>query len=83
MNSVSNKRTLLGVEPADLEVVVTGAFVLQGKLGDLIGLREQLVKDPRFKVIYKTNSSRHLRIVPEDDFLLIKKLKEGQDDEQQ
>jgi hypothetical protein len=61
--------------------MLTGAFVLEGKLRDLIALRGELVKDPRFRIIYKTNSSRHLRIVPEDDFLLIQKLKEANKNE--
>ena len=78
----SNKRTLSEVEPGDLDVILTGAFILQGKLGDLINLRSQLVKDPRFKVIYKTNSNRHLRIVTQDDYDLIRKLKGAEVEEE-
>jgi hypothetical protein len=65
------------VDPRDLDVILSAGLILQGKLKDLIALRESIMKDPRFHVIYCRNASVRLHIVTEDDYLLLKKIKEG------
>jgi hypothetical protein len=65
------------VDDADLDVILSGGLIIQAKLRDLIQLRESVRKDPRFHVIYARNASVRLYMVTEDDFLLLKKIKEG------
>jgi hypothetical protein len=78
LTSQSKSKPQVQVDPRDLEVILSAGCVIQGKLGDLIHLRDQEIgKDPRFHVIYWRNSSVRLYVVTEDDFLLLKKIKEG------
>jgi hypothetical protein len=65
------------IEPQDLDVILSAGLIIQGKLKDLIALRESIRKDPRFHVIYCRNASVRLYIVTEDDFMLLEKIKEG------
>ena len=65
------------IEPGDLDVYLTGGVVVQGKLRDLILLRQTLQRDSRYKLVYAKNSNLHLYLVPEDEYMLIQKLKEG------
>lgn len=73
--SKSEQRVL--VDPRDLDVILSAGLIVQGKLKDLIALRELIRSDPRFHVIYCSNASVRLYVVAEDDFLLLKKIKEG------
>ena len=71
-------RPQVQVDPRDLEVILRAGCLIEGKLGDLIHLRDETVgKDARFHVIYWRNASVHLYVVTEDDYLLLKKIKEG------
>jgi hypothetical protein len=66
------------VDPRDLEVILRAGCVIMGRLKDLIHLRdEEIGKDPRFQVRYWRNASIPVYIVTEDDYLLLKKIKEG------
>jgi hypothetical protein len=66
------------VDARDLEVILSAGSIVQGKLSDLILLRDQIIgKDPRFHVVYWCNSNVRLYVVNEDDYLLLKKIKEG------
>jgi hypothetical protein len=66
------------VDPRDLDVILMAGSTVQGKLKDLIFLRDEIIsKDPRFHVIYWSNSNVRLYVVNEDDYLLLKKIKEG------
>jgi hypothetical protein len=67
----------LQIEPRDLDVILSAGAVIQGKLKDLIAIRESIKNDARFHVIYWRNASVRLYIVAEDDYLLLKKIKEG------
>lgn len=76
--SQSKSKPQVLVDPRDLEVILRAGCVIQGKLKDLIHLRDEVVgKDARFHVIYWRNSSVYLHVVTEDDYLLLKKIKEG------
>jgi hypothetical protein len=67
------------VDTRDLDVILSAGLIVQGKLKDLIALRELIRSDLRFHVIYCSNASVRLYIVTEDDYLLLKKIKEGLD----
>jgi hypothetical protein len=69
----------LNIRPEDLDVYLTGGVVVQGKLRDLILLRQTLQRDTRYKLVYAKNSNLHLYLVPEDEYALIQKLKEGRE----
>jgi hypothetical protein len=73
----SASQSKIEVEPGDLDVILSAGLIVQGKLKDLIALRESVRKDLRFHVIYCRNASVRLYIVTEDDFLLLNKIKEG------
>jgi hypothetical protein len=73
--SKSEQRVL--VDTRDLDVILSAGLIVQGKLRDLIALRELIRSDPRFHVIYCSNASVRLYVVTEDDFVLLKKIKEG------
>ena len=68
----------LNVKPEDLDFYVTGGVVVRGKLKDLILLRQTLQRDTRYTLVYAKNSNLRLYLVPEDEWLLIQKLKEGE-----
>jgi hypothetical protein len=76
-NKTSASQSKIEVEPGDLDVILSAGLIVQGKLKDLITLRESIRKDLRFHVIYCRNASVRLYVVPEDDFLLLNKIKEG------
>jgi hypothetical protein len=73
-----SERPRVLVDARDLEVILSAGAVIQGRLNDLISLRDQIIgKDPRFHVIYWCNSNVRLYVVNEDDYMLLKKIKEG------
>jgi hypothetical protein len=65
------------IEPRDLDVILSQGLIVQAKFKDLLALRESILKDSRYHVIYCKNASVRLYIVTEDDYLLLKKIKEG------
>jgi len=73
----STSQSLPQIEPRDLDVILSQGLIIQGKFKDLLNLRESVLKDPRYHVIYCKNASVRLYIVTEDDYLLLKKIKEG------
>jgi hypothetical protein len=73
----STSQSLPQIEPRDLDVILSQGLIIQGKFKDLLTLRESVLKDPRYHVIYCKNASVRLYIVTEDDYLLLKKIKEG------
>jgi hypothetical protein len=75
----STSQSLPQIEPRDLDVILSQGLIIQGKFKDLLTLRESVLKDPRYHVIYCKNASVRLYIVTEDDYLLLKKIKEGLD----
>jgi hypothetical protein len=42
----------LQIEPRDLDVILSAGAVIQGKLKDLMAIRESFKNDARFHVIY-------------------------------
>jgi hypothetical protein len=77
-SSVSRSQSeSIHIEPQDLDVILSAGMIIQGKLKDLITLRESVRKDPRFHVIYCRNASVRLFVVTEDDYLLLTKIKES------
>lgn len=78
--SLGSSQTKIEVEQGDLDVILSGAIIVQGKLRDLIALRETIKKDRgRFHFVYARNSSLRLYVVSEDEFMLIKKLRESEE----
>ena len=75
---VTKSADQLDIRPGDLDVFLTGGVIIQGKLRDLILLRQTLQRDSRYKLVYARNSNMHLFIVTDEEFALIKKLREGE-----
>ena len=73
----TEQKDQLDIRPEDLEILVSGGFILRGKLGDLIRLRQALRGDSRFKLIYVCNSTVPLYVVDGNEFALVQKLKES------
>ncbi len=67
-------------DPADLDVILTGGLVMTAKLRDLILLRRTIRTDQRFKLVYARNAPFRLYLVTEDEYALLKKLKEGENE---
>ena len=65
------------IEPEDLQMMVTLGITISGRYDELFSLKEFLIKDPRFKVIYKSLSSTHLRVVKINEFEEFEKWKES------
>jgi hypothetical protein len=76
--SISQSSSKIEVAPGDLDVILSGGLIVQGKLRDLILLRESVRKDPRFRIVYVCNSSVRLFVVTEDEYALIRKLRESE-----
>jgi hypothetical protein len=51
------------IEAEDLQMMMTFGVTMSGRMDDLIGLKEFLISDPRFNVIWKSISTSHLRVV--------------------
>ena len=51
------------LEPEDLQMIMTLGVTLSGTYHNLLSLKEFLMNDPRYRVIYKSISSTHLRVV--------------------
>jgi hypothetical protein len=66
----------LDVRPEDLDVILHGGVIVTGKLRDLILLRQTLQHDSRYRVVYAKNGNVPLYIVTEDEFKLIKSIRE-------
>ena len=56
------------LEAEDLQMIMTFGVTMSGSYHDLLSLKEYLVKDPRFKVIWKSISPVHLRVVKRDQW---------------
>ena len=56
------------LEAEDLQMIMTFGVTMSGSYHDLLSLKEYLVKDPRFKVIWKSISTVHLRVVKRDQW---------------
>jgi hypothetical protein len=70
----------LDIRPEDLEVILHGGIIVTGKLRDLILLRQTLQHDSRYRVVYTKNGNIPLYIVTRDEYLLIQKLRESEND---
>jgi len=64
------------IEAEDLQMIMTFGVTMSGRLDDLIGLKEFLDKDPRFKLIWKSISTSHLRVVKIEQWNEFQKWKE-------
>ena len=56
------------LEAEDLQMIMTFGVTMSGSYHDLLSLKEYLVRDPRFKVIWKSISPVHLRVVKRDQW---------------
>ena len=56
------------LEPEDLQMIMTLGLTMSGTYHDLLSLKEMLELDPRFKVIFKTITTVHLRVVKRDQW---------------
>ena len=56
------------LEAEDLQMIMTFGVTMSGSYHDLLSLKEYLVNDPRFKVIWKSMSPVHLRVVKRDQW---------------
>ena len=56
------------LEPEDLQMIMTFGVTMSGSYHDLLSLKEYLINDPRFKVIWKSISPVHLRVVKRDQW---------------
>ena len=56
------------LEAEDLQMIMTFGVTMSGSYHDLLSLKEYLVNDPRFKVIWKSISPVHLRVVKRDQW---------------
>ena len=75
--SLSEKKTdHLDVRPEDLDVILHGGIIVTGKLRDLILLRQALQQDSRYRVVYTKNGNVPLYVVTEDEYKLIKSLRD-------
>jgi len=51
------------IEAEDLQMIMTFGVTMSGRMDDLIALKEFLIGDHRFNVIWKSISTSHLRVV--------------------
>ena len=58
----------INLEAEDLQMIMTFGVTMSGSYHDLLSLKEYLVNDPRFKVIWKSISPVHLRVVKRDQW---------------
>ena len=65
------------IEPEDLQMMVTLGITISGRYDELFSLKEFLIKDSRYKVIYKSISSTHLRVVKINEFEEFEKWKKS------
>ena len=56
------------LEAEDLQMIMTFGVTMSGSYRDLLTLKEFLVNDPRYKVIWKSISPVHLRVVKRDQW---------------
>ena len=56
------------LEAEDLQMIMTFGVTMSGSYHDLLSLKEYLVNDSRFKVIWKSISPVHLRVVKRDQW---------------
>jgi len=56
------------LEAEDLQMIMTFGVTMSGSYHDLLSLKEYLINDPRFKVIWKSISPVHLRVVKRDQW---------------
>jgi len=67
------------IEAEDLQMIMTFGVTMSGRLDDLISLKEFLDKDPRFKLIWKSISTSHLRVVKIEQWDEFQKWKKEKD----
>jgi len=65
------------LEAEDLQMIMTFGVTMSGSYHDLLSLKEYLVNDPRFKVIWKSISPVHLRVVKRDQWDEFQRWKES------
>ncbi len=65
------------LEAEDLQMIMTFGVTMSGSYHDLLSLKEYLVNDPRFKVIWKSISPVHLRVVKRDQWDEYKRWRES------
>ena len=58
----------INLEAEDLQMIMTFGVTMSGSYHDLLSLKEYLVNDSRFKVIWKSISPVHLRVVKRDQW---------------
>ena len=58
----------LKLEDEDLEMLMTMGVVVSGTFLDLLALKKSLEEHPKIRVVYRTISTAHLRIVKRDDW---------------
>jgi len=56
------------LEAEDLQMIMTFGVTMSGRYHDLLSLKEYLINDPRFKVIWKSISPVHLRVVKREQW---------------
>lgn len=64
------------IEAEDLQMMMTFGVTMSGRMDDLIGLKEFLISDSRFNVIWKSISTSHLRVVKLEQWNEFQKWKE-------
>ena len=64
------------LEAEDLQMIMTFGVTMSGSYHDLLTLKEYLINDPRYKVIWKSISPVHLRVVKRDQWDEFKRWKE-------
>ena len=65
------------LEAEDLQMIMTFGVTMSGSYHDLLTLKEYLINDPRYKVIWKSISTVHLRVVKRDQWDEFQRWKES------
>jgi len=65
------------LEVEDLQMIMTFGVTMSGSYHDLLSLKEYLINDPRFRVIWKSISTVHLRVVKRDQWDEFQRWKES------
>ena len=58
----------LKLEDEDLQMLMTMGIVIGSTYLDLLSLKNWLERQPQFRVIYRTISTTHLRVVKKEDY---------------
>jgi len=65
------------LEAEDLQMIMTFGVTMSGSYHDLLALKEYLINDSRYKVIWKSISPVHLRVVKRDQWDEFQRWKES------